>query len=429
MSFLKNRSNYYITGSKIFAILATVFFILCVIFNISRVRTQAECPPKGTQLPAPSQADANEDKRGALRIAKVFTGQPQSDGASEPNEDIAIGQPVCVVVAGVAPASSLLDDREKARQDLVAAEKYDADVTVTSTTAAANAAGAQAKADASQRDNSPTAKDDLRVAEAAAGEAKAKSYLKDEADKDVLDTRHKMDAAEAAINGQQPIDLTPFLDGRRAPQASVKALPTPAPQAIPFDFGTPTDASTTVAAFWRSALVGARGGKKTFSLGLARKGLEVSEVLQGPAVTFRIYDWPTFSTGVAFIVSLIISIVLLASQTTLLRSNNSLFEDSDLDANQKHKMGRPNGPWSLGRAQMALWMVVVLAGFVFFWIALGEYQGVVTSSILILLGLNSATGLLAVQLDLIRITEQKQARHSSRILSTMEAAHNCNAFR
>ena len=48
---------------------------------------------------------------------------------------------------------------------------------------------------------------------------------------------------------------------------------------------------------------------------------------------------------------------------------------------------------------MALWMVIVVVGFLFFWIALGEYQGVINSSILILLGLNATTGLLAMQLD------------------------------
>ena len=70
---------------------------------------------------------------------------------------------------------------------------------------------------------------------------------------------------------------------------------------MPFDFGTPTDASTPVAEFWRNALIEMQNGKRAFLFGLTRGNFEVSETAPGPPVTFRVYDWPIFSAGAAFV--------------------------------------------------------------------------------------------------------------------------------
>ena len=189
-------------------------------------------------------------------------------------------------------------------------------------------------------------------------------------------------------------------------------------------------------------------------LGLARNGSEISELSRVseenvPRVTFRIYNVWTLRVGLTAMLFLIASIVLLASQTTLLRNNPNLVTIDDIDkskaaltnaenaarvrnvdlnqdkdvkaaranAIEPYKEGRPTGPWSLGRVQMALWMVIVLAGFLFFWVTIGEYQNVINPSILILLGLSGATGLLAVSIEGVRNDAAKSRSFFSDILN------------
>ena len=59
----------------------------------------------------------------------------------------------------------------------------------------------------------------------------------------------------------------------------------------------------------------------------------------------------------------------------------------------------PTGTYSLGRTQMALWLVLSVAGFIFLWLTLGFYINVITSAILVLLGINGVTGLAAILID------------------------------
>jgi hypothetical protein len=59
----------------------------------------------------------------------------------------------------------------------------------------------------------------------------------------------------------------------------------------------------------------------------------------------------------------------------------------------------PDGPYSLARTQMAFWMFLTLAGFVFIWLAIGQYYQLVTEGILVLLGISATTGLAAVSLN------------------------------
>jgi hypothetical protein len=60
---------------------------------------------------------------------------------------------------------------------------------------------------------------------------------------------------------------------------------------------------------------------------------------------------------------------------------------------------QPIGTFSLGRTQMALWLGLTTASFIFLWLTLGFYVNVITASILVLLGINGATGLAAVVID------------------------------
>ncbi|NEK55206.1 hypothetical protein GUK36_38885, partial [Rhizobium leguminosarum] len=78
----------------------------------------------------------------------------------------------------------------------------------------------------------------------------------------------------------------------------------------------------------------------------------------------------------------------------------------------------PAGPYSLGRTQMAFWLFLIVAGYLFVALSIGQYQGLITGDVLMLLGISGVTGLAAVQ-----ITGDKAAGRASRgfvqdILST-----------
>ncbi|TPM17585.1 hypothetical protein [Mesorhizobium sp. B2-3-5] len=60
---------------------------------------------------------------------------------------------------------------------------------------------------------------------------------------------------------------------------------------------------------------------------------------------------------------------------------------------------QPLGPYSLARTQMAFWMILTIAGFVFIWLSMGIYFGLITSGILVLLGINATSGLAAISLN------------------------------
>jgi hypothetical protein len=52
--------------------------------------------------------------------------------------------------------------------------------------------------------------------------------------------------------------------------------------------------------------------------------------------------------------------------------------------------------FSLARCQMALWLVLITGSFIYIWFVTGEYNGIVTTDALMLLGISATTGLAAV---------------------------------
>ncbi len=406
--------------SRRFGFAALIAFALCLALNLAARMTP---PSAGDQtctkeiLPASvSKEPASADREGVLRIVYVR------------DREYWIGQPVCVVVAGVSLAEKQLsDDAESKNRTLK--------------TATADAAAAKVKLDEAEKalEAAQKAKTDppsSDVQDALASVAAAKDALKAATDSESQAQADFQTARDKLADGPPTVELTPFLNNFRADSAKTKVPATEQLLAVPFDFGSSADASGPVAAFWRNVLSGGTdnwSGKKTFALGLTRKDSGISELQSPPLISFRIYDWLTLMVGAATIVFTAASIALLASCTTLLRDNNQLIAQSDIDqAEQNYKnlladtkakfktddekkeldkkvrdvkrryeylrdnKDGPIGTWSLGRTQMALWMLIVLAGFLFFWIGLGEYQNVINGSILTLLGLNSATGLLAI---------------------------------
>jgi hypothetical protein len=96
-------------------------------------------------------------------------------------------------------------------------------------------------------------------------------------------------------------------------------------------------------------------------------------------ITLQVY--PSFTWMVVVgLVLLLISIVLLGKLTGLLRNSDK------------------TSPYSLGRVQMAWWFYLVIAAYLYLWLVTGQVN-MLTSSVLILIGISAATGLSAIFVD------------------------------
>ena len=107
-------------------------------------------------------------------------------------------------------------------------------------------------------------------------------------------------------------------------------------------------------------------------------GLRGTPTFYGPVkLSFRLYPWytPIIFFGIG---SLLLSIIWLAGKTNLIRSG-----------------AKPAGgqtPYSLGKAQMAWWFVLIVASYLYIWL-LTENRDSLTPGVLILVGISAATGL------------------------------------
>lgn len=93
------------------------------------------------------------------------------------------------------------------------------------------------------------------------------------------------------------------------------------------------------------------------------------------AITFLIYEPAAFWCGFGVLAAAVVVMILLAANTAILRD------------------GGPGTSFSLGRCQMAWWLYLITASFIYIWLTTGEFSGVLSSDCLILLGISGTTGL------------------------------------
>jgi hypothetical protein len=240
-------------------------------------------------------------------------------------------------------------------------------------------------------------------------------------------------AAKASENRSSTADVTLFLNDQRS-QLTAKALAISGPQFLAFDLVQPSDASTDTAAFLRRLLGGkTRDGVTTLTVGLAKTASSTPDARADKPdqrLSLVVYRIPTLALGAASMVALIIAFTIFAANSSILRDSSLRVRDgaemtgarSDLAAAQavlaaspadpnlrakaddaeravnalEAKADHPIGTFSLGRTQIALWLALSIAGFIFLWLTLGLYLHVITAGILVLLGINGATGLAAI---------------------------------
>jgi hypothetical protein len=189
---------------------------------------------------------------------------------------------------------------------------------------------------------------------------------------------------------------------------------------------------------------GTKSGIATFDVGLSRSQAGSPEAISGSRdkLKFVVY-WPKLAlVGALSVLLFLLAFALFAANSTLLRDGDLTrrklveadlkpIEDKveaakkahqaapadqklkdDLDVAEKEleskkkelnysdaEASRPAATFSLARTQMALWLLLSTAGFVFLWLTLGVYQNVITPQILVLLGISGTTGLAAITMN------------------------------
>jgi hypothetical protein len=97
-----------------------------------------------------------------------------------------------------------------------------------------------------------------------------------------------------------------------------------------------------------------------------------------PPLELRIVDPWALILGLIAFVAAVFALVLVARESAILRD------------------GDAHSTYSLGRVQMAFWLYLVTAGFAYVWLATGDYNGILTSQSLTLLGISGTTALMAI---------------------------------
>jgi hypothetical protein len=417
-------------ASGLFGFVALVICISIVGYfsYLDRNPATSETCRKALNQNGPPKVDVL-DASGTLRIVDVW---PAST---------TINRRICLAVAGVAPRANeerlkqTLADRQ--RDARTRREDYDRAVSEAS---AANKIAAEAKvqADAAEQSQAADAKDLRAKAVKARSEADAKDQLAADLQKKEKAAADELAGAEAAVSrGLPPIDLTLYLNGHRAGDLTFKARAVSDIQYVTYDLSIPTDATSTGGKFWRELLAGGTDfGVKELSVGVSRTTSDSPEAAD-KSIRIRIYYLPVVLVGVLAMVCLSLWFCALARHTTLLRDNGKTRLQVDVAFAARHNAAltaqrdaktasdaapgdaalktayddaskqvaalaaagdEPGGSYSLGRTQMALWLVLTVAGFIFIWLTLGQFLNVITAAVLVLLGINGATGLMAVQL-------------------------------
>jgi hypothetical protein len=249
----------------------------------------------------------------------------------------------------------------------------------------------------------------------------------------------KASEAQTDSNTSRPTsDIALFLNDVRTPLVA-KANAIARPQLLIYQFGENDSATSDAAKFWRGLLAGkTTGGAIVLSVGVSKSQSSTPEV-SGPSINFRVYLYGIVAVGALAMICLVAAFALYAANSTVLRDSPTRSRELDPakydaaiaaantavdNANTALKAApgsavdrknaaaaqaaldrirndgdRPVGTFSLGRAQMALWLGLSIAGFIFLWLTLGFYLNVITPAILVLLGINGVTGLASMLID------------------------------
>lgn len=261
----------------------------------------------------------------------------------------------------------------------------------------------------------------------------------------------------AALSGREAPDtaLHVFLDNDAIPGLKLPAKAVPEPQFLMVDFDVEVDSATDAGKFWRTLLGGTFSsktmGQKQVTVGVARLSDDIPAT-EGETLTFVVFvKWISIS-GLAALLAFLAGSISLGRHTNLLRdstrketpapqapefaaakeriaavleqlsrsgvdpatqpwlaeANKEAKEAGDLLSKidtQPVAATPPVLPYSLAKVQVGLWAFLILAGFVFIWLSLGQHQNLVTAGVLALLGIQVASTVTSTQINSVHDAE------------------------
>src|SRR5580700_2797928 len=123
------------------------------------------------------------------------------------------------------------------------------------------------------------------------------------------------------------------------------------------------------------------GARALVHVGVGTDKGEFSANANQPSLTLMMVDLVSLILGVGSFLAAVVALVYTARISTILRD------------------GGINSSYSLARVQMAFWLYLITAAFVFIWLVTGDYNGVLTPQALTLMGISATTALMAISVD------------------------------
>lgn len=152
-------------------------------------------------------------------------------------------------------------------------------------------------------------------------------------------------------------------------------------------------ADSEIGQSWRALMTSARiTPTRILKIGLADKPGDKDAIVPkngavtASAVMLEVFDPMLVAMGGA-------GLLLAAFGTVRLLWRSGLLRDGSMD-----QAGNPP-PFSLGRVQMAFWLLMSVAGFLTIWLITGLVNGIITDGLLTLLGISASSGLAARLID------------------------------
>jgi hypothetical protein len=193
-------------------------------------------------------------------------------------------------------------------------------------------------------------------------------------------------ARSALRAATQDVELALYLDAKETP-AHAMVAGIPEPQAVRFTLESNSDAKSDDAVRVRKILHGLTAGSMrpvVIGVGVPNGTKPLAEWKpadpQFPAQLRVFSPLAAWMAGIGFLL-LLAAIFFVAQTTTLLRDAGA------------------GSSYSLGRTQMAFWLIATVFGFVFIWVLTGQYRGVITTATFTLLGISGATALTVRAID------------------------------
>ena len=154
-------------------------------------------------------------------------------------------------------------------------------------------------------------------------------------------------------------------------------------------------------------------GTKTVKVALSRAdGADLDTAPGAGAVTLVVVRVWRIALGAAIVAIFIVAVLRLGSRTDALRDTTV----PDPAPGQRR-------PYSLGRCQMAFWSVLVTAAFVMIWLVTGDYNAIVSSQSLALLGISGTTAIAAASIDLAKTSAAQAAAAKLGVSPALAAMH------